>query len=81
LKLLDHPTLVASVQALKETQLQIVRAPYPSGNDDYDIREPEDVPEMEVDKKCVYIFQKEFATVSPLFAEVHFEPAVIAKSD
>lgn len=72
-KLLDHPLLVASANALKQTELRTIKPPRPSGNEDY-------VPQTDVDggaelesptdPKYVYIFQKEFATASPIFVEV-----------
>ncbi|CAM6104059.1 unnamed protein product [Calypogeia fissa] len=70
-KLLDHPLLVASANALRDTELQIIKPPQPSGNED--LRANADGvagSECPLDPKYVYIFQKEFATVSPLFAEL-----------
>ncbi|CAM6099851.1 unnamed protein product [Calypogeia fissa] len=70
-KLLDHPLLVASANALRDMELQIIKPPQPSGNED--LRANADGvagSECPSDPKYVYIFQKEFATVSPLFAEL-----------
>ncbi|CAM6089748.1 unnamed protein product [Calypogeia fissa] len=70
-KLLDHPLLVASANALRDTELQIIKPPQPSGNED--LRANADGvagSECPLDPKYVYIFQKKFATVSPLSAEL-----------